>query len=158
MKATDLPDKMLARMSKAERAKLGPNVMTSDEAMARFVAKSEKELQNKMAQLLDLRGIAYMRQRMDKRATGTVGWPDFTFAIRSHHCAFPIAVEVKYEDGKQSKEQRDCIAKMKRDGWNVYEVRTFQEFHSLLNQIQEIATFNPFTGRNEPCPTSTATP
>ncbi len=134
MKAEGLPDNILNRMRTEDRKKLG--VQTGEEAMAKFVAKSERELQDKIAALLDIRGIAFMRQRMDKRTTGTLGWPDFTFHVWHHNERIKqaIAFEAKHESAGLDPDQKKCIKKMLANGWAVYLVRSVQEAKEFLDR------------------------
>ena len=107
MKTSQVTEAILSRMSKAERAKM-PGVQTADEAQSRFKARSERELQNQIAQYLRLKGIWFHTARMDKKTTAQVGTPDFLM------CGY--ALEVKHDKGKLSDEQIKCHDAMRRSG------------------------------------------
>ncbi len=94
MNTSDLTDPLIRRMSPAARAQLG--VQTSDEASTKFVAKSERELQNQICNLLRQRGIWFDQDAMHKRRTGTKSAPDFQFPL----CGRFVAWEVKHNGGK----------------------------------------------------------
>lgn len=111
MKTSALSDRFLKLMKPEDRARMG--VMTGEEAMQAFQARSEKELQKQIADLLRLRGIAFHCARMDKKTSGSVGWPDFTMAVMGT----PIAWEVKFDGGRLSSEQERTRDKMLSNGW-----------------------------------------
>lgn len=110
VKLEALTDNLLRRMNPDDRKSLGKAGRTSDEAMAAFVARSEKELQDAIAKLLSLRGIWFDRDGMHKRRTGTIGAPDFQFPYRGKF----VSWETKYGAGKLDATQervRDAILK-----------------------------------------------
>lgn len=130
-----IPDNILRRLSPATRKTLGKAGMTSEEAMASFAARSEKELQQQIANLLSLRGIWFCRSRMDKATTQQKGVPDFLFALRGVATAF----EVKHGKGKLRPEQEATHAVMEHSGWRVHTVRTLDEARDILNlALQDI--------------------
>lgn len=130
MKLSNVTEGLLRCMNTADRRKLGKVGMLPEEAQAAFVARSEKEVQEAICKLLTLRDIAFYRARMDKRTGGTIGWPDFTLALNGQ----AIALEVKHEKGTTSPEQVACIAKMRRNGWDVYVVRSLDEVRAILDR------------------------
>src|SRR5688572_23373974 len=89
LKSNCLPENIRRRMATETRREL--KAPTSAEAQAKIDAKREKELQENIAALLRQRNIWFARQRMDKRATGTVGQPDFLCAVNGR----PLAMEAK---------------------------------------------------------------
>jgi hypothetical protein len=58
-----------------------------------------------------------------------VGWPDLTFTLKGRS----IAVELKSAKGKLTQEQKDTLAQLKRNGAEVYVMRSFDTFYDLLN-------------------------
>lgn len=64
--------------------------------------KDEEELQNQIAQYLRLKELPFFRQRMDKRTTGTVGWPDFSYVFQGKACF----MECKMPGNDLTEEQR----------------------------------------------------
>lgn len=104
--SANLPDNILTKMSAVDRRKLG--VQTGEEAQAAFVAKSERELQNVIAQYLRLKGLWFYQSRMDKATSTAKGCPDFILNVRGRF----VAWEVKHGKGKLRPEQervRDMI-------------------------------------------------
>lgn len=61
-----------------------------EETLAKADAKSEKELQRQIVNLLWLKGIEVNVSRMDKRKTDKVGWPDLTFAVCTNLSGWPL--------------------------------------------------------------------
>lgn len=131
MKLSDLNDNLLKRMSSKDRASMG--LLTSDEAMAKFKARSEKELQESICSLLRLRGIAFYRTRMDRAQTGTVGWPDITCAVDG----IPLGLEAKIGNTKPTQDQLDCHSQMMKNGWRVYVVRSLPEVKEILDALEQ---------------------
>lgn len=126
-----IPENVLRLMKPADRQRLG--VMTSEEAMAAFVAKSERDIHKQIIDLLNLRGIAFARNRMDVKSTTTAGWPDFTLAVNG----IATALEVKFEKRDLDPEQVECIAKMRANGWKVFVVRTLDEARAAIEDVGE---------------------
>jgi hypothetical protein len=87
---------------------------------AKEEVKSERQLQEQICALLRNRGIVFQRSRMDRKTTGTVGWPDISFAFNG----IPHAWEIKTATGKLSEEQSRCIEAMRKNGWNVQIIRS----------------------------------
>jgi len=87
--------------------------------------KSEKELQDQIANLLSLNGIIACRHRTDQKTTCNVGWPDFTFAVESGLRSIPCAWEIKLPGGKLDPEQMKVMIRMMEppNAW-VYKVIT----------------------------------
>jgi hypothetical protein len=127
----NLPDNILTKMSAADRRKLG--VQTSEEAQAAFVAKNEKQLQNAIASLLNLRGIWFCRSRMDRATTQQKGVPDFLLAAGYR----PVALEVKFGKGQLSVEQMTTHNAMLRNGWRVHVVRELSEAREILDALDK---------------------
>lgn len=128
---TLLPENILRLMSPADRAALGKGGVNKAEAEAKFIARSEKELQKLIAAELNRRGIWFHQAAMYKRTTGTVGTPDFLFAVNG----VPVGLEVKYEKGRVRPEQKKAIEQMRANGWCCFVVYTFDEALGLLKAI-----------------------
>lgn len=131
MRREDITDNILRRIRPADRAALGPQVQTAEEATARFVARSEKHLQEEIANLLRLRGIWFDQDAMCKRRTGTKGTPDFLLVVNG----YPLALETKFGNGKLSPDQKSAIKQMQRNGWRVYLVRDLQLVKDILDDL-----------------------
>lgn len=131
-----LPNNILRRMAKEDRLALGKGGMTAEEALKRFEARSEKEVQGQIDSWLRLKGIWFARSRMDKRTTGRRGTPDFLFVARPESfngLPVPMAIEVKYTDGKPTWEQEATRIQMEQNGWR------FRYVTSLADVINAIA-------------------
>jgi hypothetical protein len=124
-----LPNHFLEKMDPAERRKLGKAGMTASEAAAKQIARSERDLQNLIANELLRRGIWFTRSAMNRPTTNTVGTPDFVFCVKGRFCA----VEVKFAKGRVRPEQATAIADIALNGGAAKVVRSFQEFIEFLN-------------------------
>lgn len=127
MKTAQLTDAILSRMPASARRTMG--LQTGEEATAKCLARSERELQNQIAGLLTIRGIWFCRSRMDRPTTQAKGVPDFLLCLLGH----AVALEAKYDKGKLSAEQERTHEQMKANGWKVHVVRTLDETRMLLN-------------------------
>lgn len=137
MNHTSLPENILRRMKPSDRKAMG--LLTSEEAGAKCVAKSEKELQQQISGLLDLRGIPYARQRMDRRSNVVEGWPDITFALYGQAIAF----ECKHAGRGLDPEQKKMLPRMLAHGWHCYIVRTFEHARELITNYQNQICYPP---------------
>lgn len=123
-----IPENIRRCMPKDDREDIGKAAMTNEDAQASLTARKEKQLQENIAALLRLRNIWFMRQRMDRKTTGTLGAPDFIFAVNGKACAF----EVKLPGEKPTDEQVRCHIAMCANGWFVRLV------HSEAEAIQQL--------------------
>ncbi len=102
-----LPINYLKCLSAADRKVLGKAGVLPKEADDTAIAKSEKELQKQIINILRLRGIEVNVSRMDKRKTDRVGWPDLVFSVaNSRNQIFPCAWEIKLPKNVLSEAQR----------------------------------------------------
>jgi hypothetical protein len=101
-----LPDHFLSKLPPEERERLGRSRMTSEEAQAKYIARSEKALQLAVAQWLKAQKYPFFSPRMDKRTTWQVGAPDFIVCVEG----FFVCVECKSLSGKLSTEQEAIMA------------------------------------------------
>ncbi len=125
-----LPSHILKLMSKDQRPK-GTAGLLPEEIDAKNEKKTEREIQNQIADYLRLHEITFYNSRMDRKATIGRGLPDFAYAYHG----IPIAIEVKTKDGKTSDEQNKCHEKMRENGWKVYVVRSLSEVKIILDSI-----------------------
>ena len=125
-----LPDHVLQKMTPEDRKRLGKAGMTMREALEKAVAKSERDLQEQIANWLRLHEIAFYRAAMHKKTTGTVGWPDFTFAVKGRACA----LEVKFGTHKPEPAQWECMAAMTKNGWRCRVVRSLEEVIAAIRE------------------------
>lgn len=98
-----LPENILKCMTPEARRPLGKAGRTSEEAIAKQTYRLERELHKDIKQLLDIRGMAYIHSRTDKRSTCGNGVPDFIVFQRG----FPeLCFEVKV--GKNHLSMAQC--------------------------------------------------
>lgn len=90
---------------------------------------SEKLMQEAFCQWLRNEGLPFFRQRMDKAATGTKGWPDFTIC-ENGRC---ILIETKFGKGKLSTDQVFCHAELAKSGCRVFVCR---ELSAAIELVQ----------------------
>lgn len=129
LKSTCLPENI--RRCMAPEARKAIKAPTSGEAQAKLDGKREKELQENVARLLRQRNIWFARQRMDKRATGTTGQPDFLFAVKGRAIAF----ECKVPPGNVTDDQNRCHEEMMWNGWEVFVVMHESVAVTILNTL-----------------------
>lgn len=127
--STILPENILNKMDKKDRASLGKAGLTKEEVSDKVMIKNERELQNQIAGYLRLREIAFCRSRMDKKTTNTLGWPDFVFAIEGK----PIAFECKMPGKKPDEEQIKCHNAMLKNGWHIHTIYSFDQAVDSIN-------------------------
>lgn len=124
-----LPNHILKLMRPEDRARLGKAGMTAEEGQAAHVARSERELQNQLVNLLRLNGVNFViNQRFGVKTTAPKGTPDILFAYRGKACAW----EVKLEGEKPRPEQDRALMEMTADGWLCAVVRSYDEGRAFL--------------------------
>jgi hypothetical protein len=134
------PDHILRMIDFAERQKLGKNFRTMDEIQTRAEHIGERKLHAQIRNLLSLKGIIYLEQRMDKPSRGVKGWPDFTFAVLLNKpnkvdptnvtCVpIPCAWECKVGNSKLRPEQEELLRRLQAppNAWRVKVIRSLQE-------------------------------
>jgi hypothetical protein len=135
VKVTDLNDNMLRLMSAKDRKSLG--LRTKAEVLARGIIKAERDLQRQIASLLGLHNVAYCWHRTDKKSHATIGWPDFTLAIRMGVMMVPCAWECKLPGNELSREQAEMRNKMITypNGWRW---RTIESVDEAIQELKEL--------------------
>lgn len=110
MKFVSPPSWFLEKMSPEDRRRMFPGTagMTAAEARGVAVAKSEKELQRQIEQMLRRHGIEPTRQRMDKASNIAIGLPDFSFSVHGR----AVYWEVKMPGEKPRPEQAAMLEKL----------------------------------------------
>lgn len=130
MTPSSIPENILRRMSVKDRKELG--VQTAEEAQATFIARNERELQNQISQFLRMKGIWFYNARMDRATTAAKGVPDYLLAWGYQ----PVAMEVKFGNGKLSTEQMATHNAMLKNGWRVYIVRSVEDVKIILDSLE----------------------
>lgn len=108
--ANAIPEHILRRMPEAERRRFGKAGQTMPEVVAKNGDKLEKEIQERIAQYLQLHNVRFNRSRMDRKTTCVKGWPDFTFVVNGRACFFEVKRPGQKPDPDQSKVLSDLIA------------------------------------------------
>lgn len=132
MKASSIPDHMLKLIRASDRKAL--HLQTSDEAMAAFSAKSERELQVQIGNLLHQRGIWFDQDAMHKRRTGTKSAPDFQFP----YCGRFVAWEVKHDGGKLDAGQERVRDKIINQGGDWRLITNLEAARKHLDSIRPV--------------------
>lgn len=140
---TVLPESFLKCLSKEDRDSLGKGGLTWEDALRRGQAKSEKDLQKMIVQLLRMKGIEPNVSRMDKRKTDSVGWPDITFCVgftswaKKHQAVFSCAWEVKFGKGQLSVEQQQIHIRLSTppNAWRIKVIRSVDEALAELKEF-----------------------
>jgi len=91
---------------------------------------SERDLQQDFSDWLTKNGLPHFRQRMDKRTTGTLGWPDFTIC----HNGRVLLIEAKFEKGSLRKSQNERRAELDAAGCHVHVLRDLQSAINVVNE------------------------
>lgn len=94
----------MPRMTQAEVDAYNAKQLASSQTAEQYklsLLKDEATLQDDIAQYLRLKEIPFFRQRMDKKTTGTVGWPDFSYVVKGRACF----IECKMPGNELSAEQ-----------------------------------------------------
>jgi hypothetical protein len=142
------PDHILRMIDFAERQKLGKHFRTMNEIQTEGERISERKLHVQIRNLLSLKGIVFLEQRMDKRSRGVKGWPDFTASVviqkpskvdPTNVMCVPIAIawEVKLPGKKLSPEQEEISRKMTAfpNGWH------YRVIHSVDEALDDLRNF-----------------
>jgi hypothetical protein len=138
--SSSMPPNIRKCLQPETRSAIGKAAMTTAEADAKFNARAEKKLQENIAALLRQRNICFFSQRMDRRTSGTVGWPDFTFGIKGKDgVAIACAVECKVLDGKLTQEQWQVLIDLDANGWAATVVRSEAEFLAFIKSVESEA-------------------
>ena len=145
---TVLPEKILRRMSVADRKTLGNAGQTRADCDEIAQAKNERELQKQIVNYLRLHGIEVNVSRTDKRTTHRKGWPDITFAasvdVKSHRIFnFDVACawEIKFGKGKLSPEQ-EKLAKTLTTPPNCWRFRVIRSLEQAREELEELGIGN----------------
>lgn len=128
-------DRMVQMITPQDRKNLG--LQTHEERMKKYAATTERELQRQIVQYLALRGIEAEWKRTDKKSTGTVGWPDITFAVKCNGIPCACAYEVKFGTGTLSRAQSDMLERMQASP-NCWRVRVIRNFTEVVDDMREM--------------------
>jgi hypothetical protein len=126
-----LPDRILTKMSAADRKKLGKAGVTASEGAAKCDHREEIAIHNQIKAFLHRNYIRYLYASPNKRSTLPVGYPDFTI-FGSHFRV--VFIEVKTAKGKLTKEQLDWQIHLITRGHFHYVVGSYLEAIDLIGK------------------------
>jgi hypothetical protein len=129
-----IPDNIVRLMPVEERRRLGRHCQTPEERQEKREFKSEKQLQQRIAALLTIRGLTFNVCRMDRATTGVVGWPDFCFCVKGRM----VCIECKLPGQVPTAEQLKIIAGLSRDGAFVRVVHSESEFLDAIREVENL--------------------
>ena len=131
--STVLPENILRLMKAKDRAQLGKAGLLASECHQIALAKSEKELQGQIENMLRLANVQWpMRQRTDKRSNLPIGTPDILFVFQG----VPVAWEIKMPGQKPREDQERAMRDMTADGWKCSVVKSYDEALALLAELK----------------------
>ena len=106
------------------------------ETERRSDVKSEKQVQEQIANWLRQRNVWFCRSRMDRKTSNGLGTPDFLFTWPTCDNHFePVAVEAKSEAGRLTPEQERVRDQMRECGWTHFTIRSLPELRALLDKF-----------------------
>lgn len=128
-----LPENILNLMRDKDRAALGKAGMTAAECHQVAIAKSERELQGQLVNLLRLSGVRFvLNQRFGVKTTAPKGTPDIVFAFHGVPCAWEVKMPGEPAREKPRPEQVQAMADMTTDGWRCAVIRSYDEGRAFL--------------------------
>lgn len=133
MNISGAPDSFVSKLPKECRQK---DWISGDEAQRRFKRGEEKTLQRLIANYLNLNGIYFEQDRMDKRTSGKVGRPDFRLC---YHGNF-VAIECKADGESLSPEQFREFIRIRQSGGLAYVAYSLQDLISFLPTVPATAS------------------
>jgi hypothetical protein len=116
-----------------ERKRLGKAGMTQKEAEAVFTAGQEKELQLVCARWLDLNGIYFESDRMDKRSSGKCGRADF----RICHRGLWLSAETKVSGQSLRDEQAVQAERLRKSGGKFVVVYALDDLIQAVRSLEK---------------------
>lgn len=129
-----IPENISKLMSATDRKAIGVNARTHGEACLVHDLRLEKTLQKLIRNELLRRGIVHQWCRMDKKTTGTPGWPDFYWPMAGR----PLWLEAKSETGKCSEDQLKCHEALSKQGACGRVVTNFDQVKVFLDFWQDV--------------------
>lgn len=126
-----LPENLLKCMDTSERTKLGKGFKTSAEATEAFEVRSERELQNQIANYLRQRGLVFCQPAYGRKIHIRIGWPDFTTAVRGRF----VGIEAKAIGGKLTPEQAAIHKALIEQGATVLVATSLKQVKECLDAI-----------------------
>ena len=107
---------------------------TAAEAEEKAGLKLERELQSEIARYLRLNDIPHNVHRMDKKWTGTPGWPDINFLMIKQPSLF---FECKRPGQTSEPHQIKCQNELRAAGALVWEVHSIVEGIQIIRKLRD---------------------
>lgn len=139
---TFVPANITACMSPDDQRAFSPTRRTPEETREAAAAKDEREIQRQVANYLRLLRVPFNQDAMNKRRTGTLGWPDFTFPYRGRCDARArfVAWEVKPVWSQKLRPEQSAVAEaIKATGAEWRLITSVADAQAHLREIDEIA-------------------
>lgn len=131
-----LPESIRKCLPKEEKQKLGKAGLTMAEITAKADRTEESDMHRQFSDWLRLHSIEFGHARFDKKSHYTLGWPDYTLAVKgSTGFLNPIGIEFKTALGVLSDDQLKCIARMQDNGWKVRVARSVEEAIRFVKEL-----------------------
>lgn len=132
----ELPPNIVRCMGAADRQEAG--VMTPDEVQQAYDDAAERTLQRLCESELSRQDIEYLH--LSYRAREKPGWPDLSFTVPRMMSGYVFgvscAVELKSATGKLSKEQENCLERLRRNGVRIAVIRSFDSFKGFIHKAR----------------------
>jgi hypothetical protein len=128
-----LPDNILRRMDKSDRASLGKSGRTMAEVSEQAEAKSEHELQNQIKGLLARNFTAWEVAPWGRKNTRPAGTPDFEF----YHNGKAYFIEAKSKTGVLSAAQKERQDALRAGGCEVLTADNYADAANFVKQIKQ---------------------
>lgn len=127
----NLPEAVKQKLPPEEKKRLGIAAMTMDELITRQSVRTERDLQNQIADYLRLRGVPFYRSRMDKRTTSKLGTPDFLICVASKF----LALEAKRDGEEPTPEQVMELDAIRAAGGIALIVTKLEQVKIVLDEL-----------------------
>jgi len=124
-----LPENILRAMSPPDRKRYAAGQLTADEALRKAATRAEREEHKVFINWLSQHEIEFRHDRMDRRTSGTLGWPDFTIV----HGGRALLGDFKVYGNKLSPEQQHRFDRLLRGGT---EVRIWSSANQAIRQTR----------------------
>lgn len=95
--------------------------------------RTERKLHEDILAYLRQHDIEARHDRMDRKTTCAVGWPDIIFAIRGQACA----LEVKMPGRRVTEEQAGMMVRLVRNDWKCRVVHSLIEAINFIREVEQ---------------------
>jgi hypothetical protein len=120
-------------LPESERKRFGKAGLTPEQCRATFIRGQEIELQKLVANWLELNGIYFESDRMDKRTSGKRGRADFRICVPG---GFWLSAECKATGETLSAEQVEQAERLRRSGGKFVVVRALDDLIQAVRSLE----------------------